>query len=125
MRPMSDMAYLQQFRDGNVTVLELSSKCRLLEEVLLDAVGQELMQAAQAAVPPMVVIDLSRTEFFGSGFIEVLFRVWNRIQQKEGGRLALCALQPYCREVLEITHLDKLWPLYETRADAVAALNKS
>jgi hypothetical protein len=28
-------------------------------------------------------------------------------------------LNPYCREVLEVTHLDTLWPIYATRADAV------
>lgn len=121
--PMSQPVYLQQVREGNVTVIELGPKCRLLDESLLDVVGQELMQAACAAQPPLIVIDLARTEFFGSGFIEVLFRAWNRVQQQPGGRLALCALQPYCREVLEVTHLDKLWPLFETRADAVASLS--
>jgi anti-anti-sigma factor len=114
--------YVQVLRDGPVTVLELGTKCKMIEEVILESVGQELLQAAVAAEPPLVVIDLSQTEFFGSGFIEVLFRVWNRIQQKPGGKLSLCGLQPYCREVLEVTHLDKLWPLHAARADAVKAL---
>jgi anti-anti-sigma factor len=108
-------------RHGTVTVIELGPNCRMVEE-LLDQIGPEMLQAAQSASPPLVVIDLSQTEFFGSGFIEVLFRVWNRIHVQPGGKLSLCGLQPYCREVLEITHLDKLWPLQPTRDDAVAAM---
>jgi anti-anti-sigma factor len=110
-------------KEGNVTVLELGPKCRMVEEGMLDSIGQDLLQATVAANPPLVIVDLSHTEFFGSGFIEVLFRVWNRIQQKQGGKLSLCGLQPYCREVLEVTHLDKLWPLHATRADAVKELS--
>uniref|UniRef100_A0A7C2NY09 Anti-sigma factor antagonist n=1 Tax=Schlesneria paludicola TaxID=360056 RepID=A0A7C2NY09_9PLAN len=115
--------YVNVLRDGTVTVLELGPKCKMIEEAMLDAIGQDLLQATVAASPPLVVIDLSHTEFFGSGFIEVLFRVWNRVQQKPGGKMSLCGLQAYCREVLEVTHLDKLWPLHATRADAVAALS--
>jgi anti-anti-sigma factor len=119
---MSGNALTQVLRDGAVTVIEFGPKCKLLEEAMLDTISQEVLPAAQAATPPLVVIDLTQTEFFGSGFIEVLFRVWNRIQQKQGGKMSLCGLQPYCREVIEVTHLDKLWPLHATRSEAVADL---
>jgi anti-anti-sigma factor len=121
---MSANAFTQVLRDGTVTVIEFGPKCKLLEEAMLDTISQEVLPAAQNASPPLVVIDLSQTEFFGSGFIEVLFRVWNRVQQKAGGKMCLCGLQPYCREVIEVTHLDKLWTLYPTRAEAVAALSQ-
>ena len=71
---------------------------------------------------PRVVVDLSQTTFFGSSFIEVLFRAWNRIHAKPGGRFALCGLSPYCTEVLQITNLDQIWKLYPTRDTAVQAL---
>jgi anti-anti-sigma factor len=121
---MSANAFTQVLREGTVTVIEFGAKCKLLEESMLDTISQEVLPAAQNASPPLVVIDLSQTEFFGSGFIEVLFRVWNRVQQKPGGKMSLCGLQPYCREVIEVTHLDKLWSLHPTRAEAVAALSQ-
>jgi hypothetical protein len=43
---------------------------------------------------------------------------------RPGGRLSLCGLTSYCREVVEITHLDQLWSIFETRDEAVGALKK-
>ena len=42
--------------------------------------------------------------------------------QQPGGGFALAGLSSYCREVLEITHLDKLWKLHANEDDAVASL---
>lgn len=86
----------------------------------------EILQAMLAAVPgshPCLLVDLSYVEFFGSSFIEVLFRVWNRIQQSEG-RFALCSLSPNCSEVIQVTNLDRLWPMFPTREAALQALRK-
>ena len=44
---------------------------------------------------------------------------------RPGGRLALCGLSGYCREVVEITHLDQLWSIYETRDEAVQSLKQA
>jgi anti-anti-sigma regulatory factor len=68
---------------------------------------------------------MAATEFFGSSFIEVLFRVWKRLNTQPHPKFAISGLQEYCREVLEVTHLDSLWPLYATRDEAVAALSAS
>jgi anti-anti-sigma factor len=69
-----------------------------------------------------LVIDLSYTEFFGSSFIEVLFRLANRVTKRDKGRFAIAGLRPYCAEVLSVTHLDELWSTYETTEEAVADL---
>lgn len=87
---------------------------------------QETLQVMLAAVPgphPCLLIDLSHVEFFGSSFIEVLFRVWNRVQQSEG-RFALCCLSPNCTEVIQVTNLDRLWPMFPSREAAIQALRK-
>ena len=65
---------------------------------------------------------MASTEFFGSSFIESLFRVWKKLNPKPGAKFAISGLQPYCKEVLEVTHLDRLWPLPANRAAAVALL---
>ncbi len=64
-----------------------------------------------------LLVDLSHTKFFGSSFIEVLFRVWNRVNQA-GGKFAICGLNSYCREVLQITHLDTVWKTFANRLEA-------
>lgn len=106
---------------GDVTVITFGPQFETLDEFTLDQVRDFVLEAAKAANPPKVVIDLSHTKFFGSSFIEVLFRVWNRINGA-GGKFALAGLTSYCREVLEITHLDKLWPLLPNESEAVSAI---
>jgi anti-sigma B factor antagonist len=105
---------------GDVTIISFGPQFESLDEYTLDQVRDFVLESARKAAPPKVVIDLSHTKFFGSSFIEVLFRVWNRVNPQPGGKFGLCGLTPYCREVLEITHLDRLWSLYPNEDSAVA-----
>lgn len=46
--------------------------------------------------------------------------------KKEGqGRFAICGLQPYCREVLEVTNLHHLWILTDTREEAIRKVKEA
>ncbi len=74
-----------------------------------------LLKTAAEADPPLLVLDLSNLRFFGSGFIEALFRAWSVLDACPGGRMSLCGLTAYCREVVEITHLDQLWRVFDSR----------
>lgn len=102
-----------------MTIVTFGPEYKTITDDCLPAATDTLLSAAGAETP-RVVIDLSRTEFFGSSFIEVLFRVWKRLNHR-GGRFALCHVSPYCLEVLKITHLDSLWPIRQTIPDAIAA----
>jgi anti-anti-sigma factor len=105
----------------SVTVVSFDEGPLTLQEASLDEL-QEPMLNATLAEPPWLVVDLSNVEFFGSSFIELLFRIWKRIQHR-AGRFALCGLSPYCQEVLSVTNLDTLWPNYPTREQAVVELS--
>ena len=108
-------------QQNGVTIVALGSKYQKIGEDVVSTIGDILLEAAQAD-PPLVIVDLSQTEFFSSSFIELLFRVWNGIHPQEGVRFALCGLTPYCAEILSVTNLDTLWEVYETREAAVEAL---
>ena len=109
--------------DGSVTVIALGPAYKVVDEHVLDTgLGESLIELADDAEPPLVVLDLSNTQFFGSSFIEVLFRLWTRLQARGGGRFAICGLTPHCLDVLKITHLDTLWRLTATREEAVRAI---
>lgn len=107
--------------ENGVTVVTLGPDCQNIDEHTLDSIRDVLMEVSQAE-PPLVVMDLSHTKFFGSSFIEVLFRLWNRLNTRQGGEFALSGLQPYCAEVLSITHLDKLWRTFPDSRAAVQAM---
>jgi anti-sigma B factor antagonist len=106
-------------QDG-VAVFDFGPGACSLDETTLREVQDVVLEASNVD-PPLVVVDMSHVEFFGSSFIEVLYRVWSRLQAR-GGHLALSGLSPYCREVIEVTNLDQLWMLYDTVDEAVAGV---
>lgn len=111
---------LQQ--DG-VTIVAFGRDFERISEERVAAATESLLEAANQP-EPRVVVDMSHTTFFGSSFIEALFRAWNRIHTRPGGRFVLCGLTPYCTEVLQITNLDQLWKLYPNREDAIRAVKQ-
>ena len=120
---MDTIGPFEEFRDGNVTVVVFGPELRHLDESNVSEIGQNLIQLAERIPHPLLVLDMRATEFFGSSFIESLFRVWKKLNTKPTAKFGIAGLQPYCREVLEVTHLDKLWPLFDTREAASKAFN--
>ncbi len=108
-------------QDG-VTIIALGPEYENLDDAVLEEMRKIILDGVAAADPPLVVLDLSHTKFFGSAFIEILFRAWNRIVKQEGGEFCLSGLTPYCAEIIDVTHLNQLWTIYKDRNEAVAAL---
>lgn len=123
MRARTPLIHIER-RDG-VVVAQLTEKTYSgLDEDLLSDTQQDLLRLVEQERVPVIALDMSRTEYFGSTFIEILFRVWSRAS-KAGGQLALCCLQPFCEEVLMTARLDDLWPTFRTVGDAVHSLSKT
>jgi len=108
-------------QDG-VTILSLGPDFENLDERGLNDLKEVILDVANQAAPPLVVLDLSNTNFFGSAFIEILFLAWNRLNAREGGKFCISGLTPYCREVIEVTHLDRLWEICQTQEEGVNRL---
>ena len=120
---MADLAPVVEKR-GDVTCILLGPEFENLDETSLDMIRQKLLDASVAADPPLVVLDMQYTKFFGSSFIEVLFRIWNRQNGLPNGEFAISGLTDYCLEVLQVTHLDKLWKLCDNVDDAVKQISR-
>jgi anti-anti-sigma factor len=116
---MSDL-----IREQDVTILQLDASYASLDDVSLEKLGEVLLSEATYAEPPRLLLDLSRTQFIGSRFIELLVRAWKRLKMR-GGSMALCGVQPFCAEVLRVARLDTLWTSYATRGEAIVALSTS
>jgi anti-sigma B factor antagonist len=112
-------------REYGVTIIALGPEYEDLNDAAVENLKGILLNTAVEADPPLVVFDLSHLRYFGSSFIEALIRVWNHLNARPGGRMSLCGLTGYCREVIGITHLDHLWRLFETREEAVRSLRKA
>jgi anti-anti-sigma factor len=107
-------------RESNATVLELGPSYASLDVKALTEFGEVLLSEATYADPPHLILDLSKTNFVGSAFIELLVRAWKRISHR-GGTMALCGAQPFCAEVLRAARLDSLWPSFPNRDEALNA----
>ena len=83
----------------------------------LDAVRLELRTGGFLAV----VIDLGQVAYFGSSMLEAIRGLWNELSPRQG-QIVLCNASEVSREVLQIAKFDHLWPIVDTRAEALKLL---
>ena len=120
---MTDAAHPEIRHVGAVTIVALGPEYDSLDGEILDSVRELLLAAVDAADPPRLVVDLSHTKFMGSSFIQVLFAAWEALKRKGQAKLALAGMTNYCEEVIQITHLNQVWPLFADSQLAVKALS--
>lgn len=103
-----------------VVVVPASNVENMSWDVVENAADLVLAPLARQKVP-LVVIDLSRVSYFGSVFLALLLRCHKLVRQK-GGELVLCGASELARELLQITNLDTLWAIYDSRDEALEAV---
>lgn len=71
-----------------------------------------------------VVIDLSKVEYLDSIIIGAIIRLLQRARQM-GGQAVFCSACENMQNILKCIKVGTLWPLYDTREAAIAALSES
>ena len=85
----------------------------------------ELRERLRAAVndgASAVVIDLANTSLLDSTALGVLLGASKELREHDG-ELQLVVSRPDIKRIFEITLLDQIFPLHETRAEALAAVD--
>lgn len=108
-------------RRGDVTIIVPTNDVERFDPSNLEDAAALATRPIRDQDGPMVVWDLSQVDYFGSSFLTLLLRCW-RVVLLKGGQMALAGVSPRARELLHITSLDIVWPLYPTRAEAVESL---
>jgi anti-anti-sigma factor len=116
----SDDAFMIE-RTGDLTVITATPGLERLEYGLEEQVADLILKPLRQQENPLIVVDLSRVDNFGSMFLALLIRCW-KLAVSRGGTMALCGISDRARELLRITSLDMVWPLYESRKEAVESL---
>jgi len=117
-------AHSQSFRverHGDLAVIIPSPEVESMPENLIQQAAQLVLAPLKQDPPAGLVIDLSRVSYFGSVFISFLLRC-HMLVKKHGSEVVLAGPSERVRELLHLTALDTLWALYDTRAEAMAAL---
>jgi len=78
-----------------------------LDDAKLARARRLLLDLANRPGPPHLIVDLSGVHYLGAGFIGVLVSAWAALN-KQGRRLVLCGLNPYCGQLFHTLHLDSL-----------------
>jgi anti-sigma B factor antagonist len=80
------------------------------------------LEAAIAAGGREIVVDLTRTTFIDSTALSVLVDATKRLRP-EGGRILLVCVDKNLVKIFRITALDRLFPIFASRADAVRSVS--
>jgi anti-anti-sigma factor len=115
----------RSIRRHGVTIVICGPSYDSLDEDAVEETGGLMLVESSHIEPPLLVLDMSRTRFIGSCFIELMLRTWKRLKQR-GKNMVLCGVTPFCGEVLQITKLTTLWRIVwrivPSKQDAIAAL---
>ena len=88
---MTDDTTIQIEVENDITVVTFGPSLKHLDDTAVIECQDLLLEAARNASPPHVLFDLTNVHLFGSTFIEVIFRVWHRLNAETDGRFALCS----------------------------------
>lgn len=107
---------------GNSVVITPASNVESMSWELIEQAAEIVMEPLKQHESPMVVFDLSEVSYFGSVFLALLLRCHTAVKSR-GGELVICGASKMARELLKITALDTLWAIYNTRDEALEAVD--
>ena len=89
---------------------------------LLEEAADMMTELIEGHESPMLVIDLSEVPSCSSVFMSFLLRCHKSVKTR-GGEMVLCAATKMMLELLSLTRLDTVWAVYQTRAEALDAVD--
>jgi anti-anti-sigma factor len=113
------MPFELQEASSNVAKVVLSGRLDFVSAQAIDA-----PLSAVAASRDAMVIDLSEVEFMASLALRALIKCAKTINRKQG-RLALLSPRPIVAEILQISGIEEIIPVFQSEAEAVAAVARA
>ena len=114
-----DVFQIQQ--QGNVCIVVPSPTVENWNWAIIEQAAEIVLEPMRHVDQPQVAVDLTGINYFGSVFLALLLRMWKLVVSKSG-TMVLGGAGPNTRELLAVTALDTIWAIYDTRAQAIAAL---
>ena len=102
-------------QQGGIPILSLAGRM----DVNHAAAAESQLLAAIARGGDRFILDLAALEYLSSAGLRALLLVAKQVHARQG-KIALCAMKDYVREIIEIAGFDHYFVLHETRAEAVA-----
>jgi anti-anti-sigma factor len=103
--------------EGDIAILQLEGRFSTGSDAEFLRAKEGLAESGKR----LVVVDCRQVPYLDSTALNFLVGLYTAAKDA-GGRFALCGLNTRMSEVLRITHLDEILPIYATRESALAAL---
>jgi len=113
------MEITRRDEDGGIAVLSLHGR---LNQASADSLHAAAMEAVAGGCRGLVV-EMAGVDFIASVGIRALIRPSQAISMN-GGKLAVANLKPEIRDFFALTGLNQMFAVYDTAAEAVAALKE-
>lgn len=105
--------------EGNAAVVSVTGEADLYTAPQLKDALNHVMDEGRAGV----LVDLSKSTFIDSTTLGVLMGAIDRLRSNGGG-LAITCSDPNIRRIFEITLLDQVFPIFDTREDGEAHVRR-
>jgi anti-sigma B factor antagonist len=105
---------------NQVRVLELIGRLDMASVPL----ARQWLDDATSQQPAHVVINMSKVSFLDSSGLSALVQGLNRSREMDGD-LRLCGLQTPVRMIFELTRFDRIFEIFVSEDDAIAAFIQS
>jgi anti-anti-sigma factor len=90
---------------------------------LMEEASKIVLESLKQDPPTGLIFDLSKVDYVGSVFLSFLLHCHKRVKGAgSDSEVVVAGASKKARELLHMTALDTIWPLYDKRADAIAAL---
>lgn len=107
---------------GSTIVISPVGNMNSLSGELLTEAAEMMTQLIESHESPMLVIDLSGVPSCSSVFMSFLLRCHKAVKSR-GGEMVLSGVSHTMRELLSLTRLDTVWAVYQTRLEALDAVD--
>lgn len=111
--------FLETTETGDAVIAMLLEE-QLIDEILVQKVANQINELLQNGGPQHLILDLSLVWIVCSTMLGRLITL-NKKVQSAGRTLRLCGVSPQLYEVFAMTKLNKLFAIYDSRQQAIAA----
>lgn len=108
-------------REGTTIVVTPLADLRELDYQQIEEGAKEVLGLLDGASASNVILDLRRTDYYGSTALGFFLKLWKRVRTRNG-HMAFCNVSAHEKEILQITRLDHLWPICSSRKEALHAV---
>jgi anti-anti-sigma factor len=113
---------LQCVTSGDILTICLTD-AKILDAAIIDQIHQDITKILGETDKRNVILDFRDVKFLSSAALGMLILV-NKMCKEYKINLKLCNIEPDIAQIFKITGMNKVFKIYKTAEDAIAAFQK-